>query len=149
MLLDLDYREFHPPGFPGVTVQVRPLETWAFQEAMQYIGKKQAASATANEQDKRAINMEFMSDGIVRDLGAKILPKHARDLCGLEIKTGGGKRNGTIDDVVTYAPLLGLLIALLTHLITISMLTEAEVGNSDEPSGSTLKPAGSGSPMPS
>ena len=148
MLLDLDYREFSPPGFPGVTVQVRPLETWAFQKAMEYIGKQQPKQ-DADEREKRKINLEFMSDGIVRDLGATILPKHARDLSGLEVKIGGGKRNASVEDVVTYAPLLGLLIALLTHLITISMLTEAEAGNSGEPSGSISKPAGSGSPMPS
>lgn len=147
MLLDLDYRDFRPPGFPGVTVQVRPLETWAFQEAMQYIGKRQ--SAEANQQDKRRITLEFMSDGIVRELGKKILPKHARNLTGLEIKTEGGRRNATLDDVTDAAPLLGLLIAMLTHLITISMLTEAEAGNSEGPSDSSVKQDGSGNLMPS
>ena len=129
MLVDLDWQPFEPEGFPGVSVELCPLTTLAFQ---QFGGVLNAESSAAKA-------------NTLLDVAREVFPKHVRNVCGLEVRVDGSKRAATVEDIMTRAPFYSLLSAIVARLVSISILTEAEAKNSKPVSDNSGRPEDSGS----
>ena len=126
MKLDLDYRDFQPANWPGVTVRIRPLETPAFQRLLKYVNLSQDADG------KMALGrstVEFMNDNELLIVAKEIIPTHVESVSGLEIRAHGKTNDAGIDDVLKYAHTLPLVIEIIAQLLRISLLTETDVKN--------------------
>ena len=126
MKLDLDYRDYQPKGWPGVTIRIRPLETAAFQRLMKHVnlqngdeGKIKLSKST----------LDFMNDSELITVAASILPSHVESIKGLEFRIGGKTVDATVEDILKYARTLPLVLDLLMRLFMASFLTETETKN--------------------
>ena len=129
MLIDLDFRPFALPGLSGATVDVRPLQVGAQQDALRVLQPHQKEGGT---------NLyEMMADTAFSEAAKRIFPDHVRNLTGIDLRVNGETRAAKVDDLYAYGPLLPTALAVMAHLLAISMLSETEAGNSNGPSGST------------
>ena len=129
MKLDYRTRAIELPG--GITVKCKPLETWAYQEWIDFVAR---ITTGTKELDERQASLRIATSEEGRTLIAKILTAHVIEIVGLEIQEDGGVRNGTVQD------LLGLggaytryAFRMISALVKSSSLTEADLGNSAAP----------------
>ncbi|MAE81164.1 MAG: hypothetical protein CMB80_00405 [Flammeovirgaceae bacterium] len=71
-------------------------------------------------------NLERMGDEEVSKLSLDIIPRYCKDLVGIEFQIDGAKRNATVDDLVKYGAFLTICFTILTHLLTMSSMTQPE-----------------------
>lgn len=122
MLIDLDSRTFVIPKYAGASVDVRPLSVEAFQACVRALEKNKQAGAVA-----------LMADADTLRVAKEVLGVHALNLKGITVRVGGVTRDATVQDLTAHAPLFTAALSILTHLVTISAITEADAGNSDGP----------------
>jgi hypothetical protein len=128
MLLDLRPREIALPG--GVTVVARPLESWAYLRWLEH-GLRFLAGAPEIPDSERV--RRAAADAEAHRLAGEILSAHALRVEGLEIQEPGGRRPGTVQDLVTQGALAGHVLRAMNALLAGSVLSEADVGNSAAP----------------
>lgn len=130
MLIDLEYRPFEFPALSGVTCRVRPLEVWAYQSIMNAVSPHQHTEADGRPTvDMLALAMTPDTVEIV----SRIIQAHVTDLRGLEIRADGETRAAVLADIVKYGTLWPSALALMAHLISVSVLTDDAMGNSSAP----------------
>ena len=126
MLIDLDYREFEVPGFASAKVDVRPLSVEAYQACLRVVTRTMG-DENWTDNGKRA--MSLVVDAETLAVAKQVLPLHARNLVGISVREKGETRQAAVEDLTDRAPLFGVGLTILAHLISISGLTEQESGN--------------------
>ena len=129
MLIDLDFRPFELPGLAGVTVDVRPLQVGAYQDALRVL--------QPHQKEGGANAYAMMADGAFLDVAKRIFPEHVRNLSGIELRVNGETRAAKVEDLYSHGALFPTALGIMAHLLAISMLSETEAGNSNGPSAST------------
>ena len=127
MLIDLDFRSFALPGLSSATVDVRPLQVAAYQDALRVL--------EPHQKEGGANTYEMMADSAFLEAAKRIFPEHVRNLTGIDLRVNGGTRAATVEDLYSYGVLFPVALGVMAHLLAISMLTETEAGNSKGPSG--------------
>lgn len=128
LTIDLDYRTYQLSDADGVKVDVRPLTVEANQACIRVVMRNLAASA-ATEKDKNAGTMALVMDAESLAVAKEVLPLHARNLVGITVREKGETRPATVEDLTAHAPLFGIALTILAHLMSISVLAEQESGN--------------------
>jgi hypothetical protein len=126
MLLDLKPRDIALPG--GITLVARPLEAWAYLRWLGH-GAQHWESGTPEAQRVR----QAATDPEAHRLAGEIVAAHAIRLEGLDVRDAEGTRAGTVQDLVTLGALAGHVLRAMHALLTASVLTEADAGNSAAP----------------
>jgi len=126
MLLNLDYQEFIPDGFPSISFQVKPLSTDALQSIIRAVGKHQTGTIDGIDSKK---GLEMLSDKEMFLVAERVFPDHVKDIKGIEIEEGGEKRAVDVEDLYKVGQLALISTALLMHLMAISMLSGEDVKN--------------------
>ena len=129
MLIDLDFRQFELPGLSGATVDVRPLQVAAYQDALRVL--------QPHQREGGANTYAMMADSAFLEAAKRIFPEHVRNLAGIDLRVNGETRAAKVDDLYSHGALFPVALGVMAHLLAISMLTETEAGNSKGPSGST------------
>jgi hypothetical protein len=128
MLLDLRPREIALPG--GITLVARPLESWAYLRWLDHGLQHLAGGPDLPEKDRLR---RAAADAEAHRLAGEILSAHALRVEGLEVQDAGGRRTGTVQDLVTQGALVGHVLRAMNALLAGSVLSEADVGNSAAP----------------
>ena len=128
MHIDLDWRQYDVPDWDGVTCSVRPLEAWAYQQAMRVLQKHTGGNEEGQE---KTANLAFFADESTRSTAESVLKDHVRALAGIDLKIDGAMRPASVPDLAKYGPLFPLALIVMAHLLAISVITETEAGNSN------------------
>lgn len=145
MLIDLDFRKYEitkqvpkmvgdvqeigADGTPvfenlpsGATIQIRPLEDFeSYQKILAFLQEGNAA-----ETDKIQAAMGKMQNDKWKEMLVDILPKHSRELTGMEIKKDGEIRPAIVSDLYTVGSLVPTAMQVFMQVFVISALPEEE-----------------------
>ena len=121
MLVDLDYQNFEVPEKEGVSVDVRVLDTWAYQKLLSLIGKFKLDDATDESQA-----VEKFGNAEIATVAKDVIPGHCRNLKGIEVKKGGDVRPMSIDELCDVGQTLDICFLVLVQLFTISNISSSE-----------------------
>ena len=158
MLVDLDYERISLPSLDeSVTVEVRALEVWAYQQVLAVLRPVMEQAGLSREEAEAAASgqaSQATQEGIAQALAqlgneevgrvaGLVLPAHCRNLQGLEIRIEGTERSATVEDLPAHGLFLPTVLELLATLFTRSQLTRGDQGNSARPSRSSSGKAGS------
>ena len=128
MKLNLNYRPVSLAE--GVTLEVRPLQVWAYQLALPVVIK--AMQSAGSEESSNGLAQ--LSDPLLKDCVQQVLPKHVRNLKGILVETDDGQeRVATVEDLVNEGMLFPMAFRALTYLIGISNLSEVEADTLKKP----------------
>lgn len=125
MELNLEWRGWSSESWPEVRCELRPLKVWAFQEllsAWEVEGKPlgEAETRPAATQIKGARLMA---------VARRILPDHVRALEGVTVRLDGQTAPASLEQLCEETALMALAGEILSRLVAISEITEAEQKN--------------------
>lgn len=119
MFINLDWQPFEVAE--EVTCEVRPLELWALQKLMGLFQGGVSPDKTQEEVQKELEKINPLEDPKLRAIIPEVLPKHARNLEGLEIKLPGEEqRKATIEDLSNIDQLMLMSIQILMKIFSLS-----------------------------
>jgi hypothetical protein len=125
MYVDFDYRTFEM--CEDVTIEVKPLEAWAYQAVLKFL---QTSSNLNEDQLEDPENIKYavekFSNPELDELTKKILPVHCKDLRGLTIKKDGLERYGEIADILESSMFMIIKMNILIHLFNITTIKGGE-----------------------
>ena len=116
MRVHLDYRLTELK--PGITIECKLLETWAYQKLLSYLGKLNAG-ATGTQ-------MQQFSDPEFLELAKAILSAHCRNLRGIELEEDGKVHSAEVSDLLKYGMFLDLCFIILSKLFINSQLSKVD-----------------------
>ena len=129
MYLDLDWQKI---TIGDVTCEAKPLEFWAYQKVLALLNAGEMA-------DEVAQSLASFQNPELPKLISDVLPKHVRNLEGIEIKIDGEKRAATVDDLVIQGAFLILAVQILVEIFNISTIAGSDdPGKKSEPSETPL-----------
>lgn len=120
MIFCLDYETFKIDD--ESSVDIRPLEVGDFQDLLQYVGKVNSEKSD----DLETMGIKRMADKELSTLSQSIIPKYCQNLQGINIKESGTTRPAAIEDMLKYGMFTGTCLRILTALLNLSSLSEAE-----------------------
>ena len=134
MLVDIDWRSHEieqdgPDGDSiktGITVEIKPFSYLAQQRLMTFAQKSGFGADSENEQ---AYGVKMVGDGEFTGFLKDELPKHARNIVGLDVKIDGGERAATIDDLVEHGAFISFAMNIFAKISLISSIQTVELTN--------------------
>ena len=123
MFVDLDVRNVELDGFPGVSVDLKPMETGDFQRAAAFFFKTEVGI------DKGTL-LKILVDEAFGKLARELLPKYCVAVKGLEVRVGGTPRPATGLDLVESSRLFNIAVVAFFNLFRVSSLEVEEAKKS-------------------
>jgi len=123
MFVNLDYQEFEVQE--GITMEIKSLDTLSYQRVMGFLsggGFDQSVDAKIRAEK---LQKSFSSPEIY-ELLKDLLPKHCRNLKGLNLRVDGVERIATIDDIVSHGVFLTMCVNIMVKIFTNSAISKGE-----------------------
>ena len=125
MELNLEWRAWRSDTWPEVACELRPLKVWAFQEVLEaWEGQRQPSEP----EGEKPLPAPVKGPPLMA-VARRILPEHARNLQGITVRLDGQSRPATLEQLCEETALMPVAGEILSRLVTISEITEAEQKN--------------------
>ena len=144
MLLDLDYRTVGLSLGPQVTLELRPLELGAYHDVVRVLAPVLTEVGAPDDPALNGRRLQLLAGEDVRRVAESVIPPHARNLSGVNLREQGSVRPATVEDLVRYGAFTRACLDVLLALLDASRLTPDDAGKCAGPSGSFTAPDGSG-----
>lgn len=118
MLLDLDWQEFQMNK--DVKMMVKPLDFPSYQRIMSIFKVGVGENIDNESKNKLAESFNPMTNPEMADVIKEILPKHVKDVTGLQIKLDGEIKDATIGDIVSISQCVLISVSIMMQVFSIS-----------------------------
>lgn len=121
MFIDFDWSRYDLND--EVHCMIKPLEEWALQEVMKLFQNEMKEGDTPEMVKAKFSNVDILMKPEIPELAKKVLPEHAKDLEGLEVRfEGEEKRKATIQDIATSPKMKLTAVTMLMYIFSKSSL---------------------------
>ena len=120
LTIDLDYQTYEFEE--GATIQVKPLSFKAYQQVFAFLN----TGGLSKEGDNAEAVLKQMSSPKLHDIFKSVLPKHCKDIAGVEIKKNDKKIPLTVDTLISEGAFIMWGVSIMAHLFSISSLNKGE-----------------------
>lgn len=121
MQINLDWVERKSRLFPGVTFEVKPLDTEQYLRLNEIMAR--------NKDQGMAGQAAFYKEAM--HIAREVFPTCLRNLRGVQVRTEGMPLDITLEELITTPATMSLVLDILTEASLASTIPEADVKNSN------------------